>query len=62
MSVMQEALTSFQQRNNAQLENWLQALPHQNLPLIEAMRYGLLLGGKRARPFFGLYYGPNARL
>lgn len=51
MSVMQEALTSFQQRNNAQLENWLQALPHQNLPLIEAMRYGLLLGGKRARPF-----------
>lgn len=48
---MHEALTSLQQRNNTQLENWLQALPHQNLPLIEAMRYGLLLGGKRARPF-----------
>ncbi|MEX0335692.1 (2E,6E)-farnesyl diphosphate synthase [Vibrio tubiashii] len=48
---MHEALTSLQQRNNAQLEHWLQALPHQNLPLIEAMRYGLLLGGKRARPF-----------
>ena len=51
MSAMHEALTSLQQRNNAQLEHWLQALPHQNLPLIEAMRYGLLLGGKRARPF-----------
>ncbi|MCG9583231.1 (2E,6E)-farnesyl diphosphate synthase [Vibrio tubiashii] len=48
---MHEALTSLQQRNNAQLEHWLQALPLQNLPLIEAMRYGLLLGGKRARPF-----------
>jgi len=51
MSVMHEALTSLQQRNNAQLNLWLQALPHQNQPLIEAMRYGLLLGGKRARPF-----------
>ena len=48
---MLEALSSLQQRNNAQLELWLQSLPHQNLPLIEAMRYGLLLGGKRARPF-----------
>lgn len=48
---MQEALTSLQLRSNTQLENWLQSLPHQNLPLIEAMRYGLLLGGKRARPF-----------
>lgn len=51
MSVMHEALTSLQQRNNAQLELWLQSLPHQHLPLVEAMRYGLLLGGKRARPF-----------
>ena len=48
---MQEALTSLQQRNNAQLEAWLNTLPHQQQPLIEAMRYGLLLGGKRARPF-----------
>ncbi|WP_100753315.1 (2E,6E)-farnesyl diphosphate synthase [Vibrio salilacus] len=48
---MHEALSLLQQRNNAQLEQWLQSLPHQNLPLIEAMRYGLLLGGKRARPF-----------
>lgn len=48
---MLEALSSFQQRNNAQLESWLSQIPHQNQPLIEAMRYGLLLGGKRARPF-----------
>tara|TARA_Y100001960_G_scaffold315281_1_gene380563 strand:+ start:399 stop:1283 length:885 start_codon:yes stop_codon:yes gene_type:complete len=48
---MQEALTSLQQRNNAQLETWLDTLPHQQQPLIDAMRYGLLLGGKRARPF-----------
>ncbi|NOH54864.1 (2E,6E)-farnesyl diphosphate synthase [Vibrio coralliilyticus] len=48
---MHEALTSLQQRNNRQLESWLNQLPHQEQPLIEAMRYGLLLGGKRARPF-----------
>ncbi|MFW7523884.1 (2E,6E)-farnesyl diphosphate synthase [Vibrio ostreicida] len=48
---MHEALTSLQQRNNHQLEQWLSHLPHQNHTLIEAMRYGLLLGGKRARPF-----------
>ncbi|WP_194437255.1 (2E,6E)-farnesyl diphosphate synthase [Vibrio fluminensis] len=48
---MHEALISFQQRNNQQLESWLSQLPHQNQPLIDAMRYGLLLGGKRARPF-----------
>ncbi|WP_162046896.1 (2E,6E)-farnesyl diphosphate synthase [Vibrio taketomensis] len=48
---MQEALLSFQQRNNQQLEWWLNQLPHQNHRLVDAMRYGLLLGGKRARPF-----------
>lgn len=48
---MIEALTSLQQRNNAQLQAWLDRYPHQHLPLLEAMRYGLLLGGKRARPF-----------
>ncbi|UUM29889.1 (2E,6E)-farnesyl diphosphate synthase [Vibrio japonicus] len=48
---MQEALTSLQKRNNDKLEEWLNQLPHQQQPLIDAMRYGLLLGGKRARPF-----------
>ncbi|HFQ5345418.1 TPA: (2E,6E)-farnesyl diphosphate synthase [Vibrio vulnificus] len=44
-------LTSFQQRNNQQLNLWLDKLPHQNHSLVQAMRYGLVLGGKRARPF-----------
>ena len=48
---MIEALSSFQQRNNEQLDLWLNRLPNQTLPLIDAMRYGLLLGGKRARPY-----------
>lgn len=44
---MIEALSSYQQRNNQQLDQWLNRIPFQTLPLIEAMRYGLLLGGKR---------------
>ena len=48
---MQETLTSYQQRNNQQLNQWLEQLPHQEQPLIQAMKYGLLLGGKRIRPF-----------
>ncbi|MBY7766457.1 (2E,6E)-farnesyl diphosphate synthase [Vibrio fluvialis] len=48
---MIEALSSFQQRNNEQLDLWLNRLPNQTLPLIDAMHYGLLLGGKRARPY-----------
>lgn len=48
---MIEALTSYQKRNNEQLDHWLNRLPNQDLVLIEAMRYGLLLGGKRARPY-----------
>ncbi|MGR5207906.1 (2E,6E)-farnesyl diphosphate synthase [Vibrio alfacsensis] len=48
---MQETLTSYQQRNNQQLNLWLEQLPHQEQPLIQAMKYGLLLGGKRVRPF-----------
>ncbi|MCK6265332.1 (2E,6E)-farnesyl diphosphate synthase [Vibrio sp. ZSDE26] len=48
---MIEALTAYQQQNNRILNAWLDRLPHQSQTLIEAMRYGLLLGGKRARPF-----------
>lgn len=48
---MNEALTSLQKRNNLQLDHWLNRLPNQQQSLIKAMRYGLLLGGKRARPF-----------
>ncbi len=48
---MIESLTTLQHRNNAQLEQWLSRLPHQEQPLLQAMRYGLLLGGKRVRPY-----------
>lgn len=45
------ALSELQSRNNQQLDVWLSQLPHQDNALIQAMKYGLLLGGKRARPF-----------
>ncbi|MDG3088892.1 (2E,6E)-farnesyl diphosphate synthase [Vibrio hannami] len=48
---MLTTLTYFQERNNQQLDSWLDKLSYQEEPLVKAMRYGLLLGGKRARPF-----------
>lgn len=44
-------LAVYQERNNQQLDTWLETLPLQNQKLIQAMHYGLLLGGKRARPY-----------
>ncbi len=48
---MLASLSFYQERNQAQLDSWLDKLDYQALPLVQAMRYGLLLGGKRARPF-----------
>ncbi len=48
---MNNTLLHFQQRNNQQLEAWLDRIPMRSERLVEAMRYGLLLGGKRVRPF-----------
>ncbi|WP_117233572.1 (2E,6E)-farnesyl diphosphate synthase [Vibrio maerlii] len=48
---MNNTLLHYQQRNNQQLEQWLDQIPLQTERLVEAMRYGLLLGGKRVRPF-----------
>ncbi|CCN35414.1 geranyltranstransferase [Vibrio nigripulchritudo SO65] len=48
---MSASLTSYQERSNTQLNAWLDTLPYQDLPLILAMRHGLTLGGKRARPY-----------
>ncbi|MCD1124465.1 (2E,6E)-farnesyl diphosphate synthase [Jinshanibacter sp. LJY008] len=39
------------QRVDRALEHYLSALPFNQAPLVEAMRYGALLGGKRLRPF-----------
>ncbi|MBD1572345.1 (2E,6E)-farnesyl diphosphate synthase [Vibrio sp. S17_S38] len=48
---MKTALAEYQDRNNQQLNAWLDRIPYQQQTLTQAMRYGLLLGGKRARPF-----------
>lgn len=41
----------YSQRVDRALAQFLQPLPYNQLPLVEAMRYGALLGGKRLRPF-----------
>ncbi len=48
---MLASLTSYQKRNQDQLDRWLDSFSYQECSLIQAMRYGLLLGGKRVRPF-----------
>ncbi|HBV74944.1 MULTISPECIES: (2E,6E)-farnesyl diphosphate synthase [Vibrio] len=45
------SLADYQERNNQQLNQWLDSIPHQQQTLTKAMRYGLLLGGKRVRPY-----------
>lgn len=44
-------LTAIQQRINDFLSQKLQSYPNYGSPLIEAMSYAVLLGGKRVRPF-----------
>ncbi|MFC0323889.1 (2E,6E)-farnesyl diphosphate synthase [Gallibacterium melopsittaci] len=44
-------LSALQQRNNTFLHQQLDLLDSKPAPLAEAMRYSLLLGGKRVRPF-----------
>ncbi len=48
---MNAVLSHYQKRNHTELEVWLSRFEQQDQPLIKAMRYGLLLGGKRARPY-----------
>ncbi|MGF1699258.1 (2E,6E)-farnesyl diphosphate synthase [Photobacterium makurazakiensis] len=48
---MSQSLCYYQQRNNEQLSLWIDQQPFAGQPLIEAMKHGTLLGGKRARPF-----------
>nr|WP_154325256.1 (2E,6E)-farnesyl diphosphate synthase [Pantoea sp. 201603H] len=44
-------LYGYHQRVNIALTRFLAPLPFQSSPLVNAMRYGALLGGKRLRPF-----------
>ncbi|KDM92962.1 (2E,6E)-farnesyl diphosphate synthase [Photobacterium galatheae] len=48
---LSQQLACFAARNNEHLEHWLTRQPFAELPLVQAMRHGALLGGKRARPF-----------
>ncbi|QKJ86156.1 farnesyl diphosphate synthase [Paramixta manurensis] len=46
-----QQLDTYRQRVNLALARALAPLPFQSSPLVEAMEYGALLGGKRLRPF-----------
>lgn len=48
---LKQQLPIYQQRNIEQLHQWLDKIEIQQQPLTEAMKYALLLGGKRARPY-----------
>ena len=51
------------ERANRALQHFIGELPFQKSPLVEAMLYGTLLGGKRLRPFLvyatGEMFGVN---
>ncbi|WP_052283881.1 (2E,6E)-farnesyl diphosphate synthase [Kluyvera genomosp. 1] len=50
MDFSQQLNACVEQANDA-LRRFIAPLPFQNTPLVEAMEYGALLGGKRLRPF-----------
>lgn len=50
-SSLTDSLIYFRTRSNTQISLWLDKLEGQHLPLIQAMKHGSLLGGKRARPY-----------
>jgi len=50
MDFNQQLQTCVEHANDA-LRRFIAPLPFQNTPLVEAMQYGALLGGKRLRPF-----------
>lgn len=51
MSQFAQSLKAVQTRINAFLETQIDGIESYNAPLRDAMKYGLLLGGKRVRPF-----------
>ena len=50
MDFPQQLQSCVEQANEA-LRRFIAPQPFQNTPLVEAMQYGALLGGKRLRPF-----------
>ncbi len=65
MQQLSEFFTLVQQRVNACMQYKLDSLPDEPQELKEAMKYALLLGGKRARPYLvyatGIAYGASRR-
>ena len=57
MDFPQQLQACVEQANGA-LRRFIAPQPFQNTPLVEAMHYGALLGGKRLRPF--LVYATGA--
>ncbi len=51
MMILKDALSSCQSRVNSFLSDYMKNLPEVSPVLREAMTYGVLLGGKRVRPF-----------
>ncbi|MGF1725049.1 (2E,6E)-farnesyl diphosphate synthase [Photobacterium nomapromontoriensis] len=51
MRSLSQSLHDYQLRSNQQLGQWIDAQPFADQSLIQAMKHGALLGGKRARPF-----------
>ena len=51
MMTLKDALSSCQSRVNSFLSDYMKNLPEVSPVLREAMTYGVLLGGKRVRPF-----------
>lgn len=60
-TALTSTLIHYQSRSNAQLSHWLESLGNNEQPLIQAMKHGALLGGKRVRPYLtyvtGMLFG-----
>ena len=60
MDFPQQLQTCVTQANDA-LRRFISPLPFQNTPLVEAMHYGALLGGKSPASFPGLRHRRDVR-
>ena len=57
-----ELLAHYHERVNLALSRFIAPLPFQSSPLVNAMEYGALLGGKRLRPFLVYVVGNMLRV
>ncbi|MEQ4530421.1 MAG: (2E,6E)-farnesyl diphosphate synthase [Mixta sp.] len=57
-----ELLAHYHERVNLALSRFIAPLPFQSSPLVNAMEYGALLGGKRLRPFLVYVVGDMLRV